>query len=87
MTLYKIPVDILMSSASRAHGSVIAKFKTFKDVGFDTFNKKNHSMVVPITDSCLSVRGYGNFTKTANIQNKAISYFLSVHIKAPLVGF
>ena len=38
--LYKIPVDILTSSASRALGSVIAKFKTFKDVVFDTFNKK-----------------------------------------------
>ena len=55
MTLYRIPVDILPSSARRALGSVIAKFTTFKDVGFDTFNKKNHSMVVPITDSCLSV--------------------------------
>ena len=73
MMLYKIPVHILTSSASRALGSVIAKFRTFKDVGFDTFNKKNHSMVVPITYSCLSVCGYGNFTKTANIQNGEIS--------------
>ena len=87
LMLYKIPVDILTSSASRALGSVIAKFKTFKDVDFDTFNKKNHSMVVPITDSCLNVCGYGNFTKTANILNRQISYFLGVYNKAPLVGF
>ena len=44
-------------------------------------------MVVPITDSCLSVWGYGNFTKTANIHDRAISYFLGVHSKAPVVGF
>ena len=87
MTLYKIPVDILTSSASRALWSVTAKLKTFKDVGFDTFNKKNHSMVVPITDSCFRVWGYGSFTKTANIHNRATSYFLGVHSKAPLVDF
>ena len=40
MTLYKIPVDMFTSSVSRALGSVIAKFKTFKDVDFDTFNKQ-----------------------------------------------
>ena len=40
MTLYKIPVDMFTSSVSRALRAVIAKFKTFKDVGFDTFNKK-----------------------------------------------
>ena len=44
-------------------------------------------MVVQITDSCFSVWCYGNFTKTANIQDRAISYFLGVHSKAPLVGF
>ena len=83
---YNACVDILTSSASRALGSVIAKFKTFKDVGFDTFNKLYHSMVVPITDYCSSVWGYGIFTKAASIQNRAICYFLGVHSKAPLAG-
>ena len=83
---YNACVDILTSSASRALGSVIAKFKTFEDVGFDTFNKLYHSMVVPITDYCSSVWGYGIFTKAASIQNRAICYVLGVHSKAPLAG-
>ena len=83
---YNACVDILTSSASRALGSVIAKFKTFKDVGFDTFNKLYHSMVVPITDYCSSVWGYEIFTKAASIQNRAVCYFLGVHSKAPLAG-
>ena len=83
---YDACVDILTSSASRVLGSVIAKFKTFKDVDFDTFNKLYHSMAVPITDYCSSVCDYGIFTKAASIQNRAICYFLSVHSKAPLAG-
>ena len=54
-------VDILTSSASKSLGSVIAKFKTFKDEDFDTFNKIYRSMVVPITDYCSSVWGFGDF--------------------------
>ena len=65
-------IDILTSSASRALGSVIAKFKTLEELGFDTFNKLFHSMVVPITDYCFSVWGYGIFTKAASIQYRAI---------------
>ena len=83
---YNACVDILKGSASRALGSVIAKFKTFKDVGFDTFNKLYHSMVVPITDYCSSVWGYGIFPKAASIQNRAICYFLGMQGKAPLAG-
>ena len=80
---YNACVDILTSLAL---GSVIAKFKTFKDVGFDIFNKLYNSMVVPITDYCSSVWGYGIFTKAASIPNRAICYFLGVHSKAPLAG-
>ena len=43
-------------------------------------------MVVPITDYCSSVWGYGIFTKAASIQNRAICYFLGVHGKAPSAG-
>ena len=64
----------------------MAKFETFKAIGFDTFNKLYHTIVVPITDYCSSVWGYGIFTKAASIQNKAICYFLGVHSTAPLAG-
>ena len=42
---YNAFVDILTSSASRALGSVIAKFKTFKDVGFDTLISLQQSSI------------------------------------------
>ena len=71
---YNACVDILTSSATRALRSVIAKFKTFKDVCFDTFNKLYHSMVVPITDYCSSVwvRGFSPKQLVFRIEHFAI---------------
>ncbi len=51
---YEITATTLAESAGRALGGVISKFKSFQNVGFQTFNKLYHSGVVPVMDYCYS---------------------------------
>ncbi len=41
--------------AGRAMGSIISKFKSLKNVGFETYSKLYHSGVVPIMDYCSGI--------------------------------
>ena len=41
-------------------GSIITKFKQFKNIGYKTFTKLYHSGVSSILDYGASVWGYGN---------------------------
>ncbi len=50
---YEITANTLAESACRAPGGVISKFKSFKNVGFQTFSKLYHSDVVPVIDYCV----------------------------------
>ncbi len=81
---YEITETTLAESAGRALGGVISKFKSFTNVGFQTFSKLYHSAVVPVMDYCAGVRGYRKHSPYSNIQNRALRYFLGVHEKTPI---
>ncbi len=78
---YEITATTLAESAGRALGGVISKFKSFRNVGCQTFSKLYHSGVVPVMDYCAAVWGYRKHSSYSNIQNRALRYFLGVHQK------
>ena len=64
----------LSDAAARALGSIITKFKQFKNIGYKTYN----SGVSSILDYGASVWDYGNHKYGQQVQNRAITYFLGV---------
>ncbi len=55
---YQTIANTLSGTAGRTLGSVISKFKSFRNVGFKTYSKLYHSGVVPILDYCSGVWGF-----------------------------
>ena len=70
-------IKTLSESAGRALGGIIGKFKTFKDIGYNTFG------VIPILDYGVGIWGNHNNKCTNLVLNKAITYYLGVHRFAP----
>ena len=79
---YSDCINALSESAGRALGGIIGKFKQFKDIGYNTFEKLFNSGVVPILDYASSVWG-SKRQNNDKITNKAIRYYLGVHRFAP----
>lgn len=75
--------NVLGSSAGRALGGVIAKFREMKNVGGKTFTKMFEAAVVPVCDYASGVWGFKDFSCMNNVQNRSIRYFLGVHRFAP----
>ena len=73
----------LADSAGRALGSVISKFKSFKNIRFSTFTKLFDTTVWPILDYCSGIWSYKKHQFATKIQNRASRYFLGVHKNAP----
>ncbi len=69
----------LLVTVDRALGSVISKFKYFRNVGFKTYSKLYHLGVIPILDYCSGVWGFKKGIP-------AIRYFLGVHSKTPILA-
>ena len=80
---YDICSKTLSTSAGRALGAIIGKFKSLKNVGFETFSKLYQSGVLPILEYGSGVWGYINANDANLIQNRAMRYFLGVHKFAP----
>ncbi len=55
---YQTIGNTLSGASGRALGSVISKFKSFRNVGFKTYSKLYHSGVAPILDYCSGVWGF-----------------------------
>jgi hypothetical protein len=79
-------LDIMTSSAHRALGSVISKYRNYRAMGHKTYSKLFNSCVVPVLDYCSPVWSHTDSTKTETVQNRAMRAFLGVHRHAPLVG-
>jgi len=79
-------VSFLSSSAGRALGAVIAKFRHLKDVGYNTFAKLYNACVQPILEYGSEIWGGKEFKTCNQIQLRAIRYFLGVHRFAPIAG-
>ena len=72
----------LSSAAGRALSSIISKFKQFKNIGYDTFNKLYFTGVNSILNYGASIWGFNQDKAAQIIQNRAIRYFLGVHKNA-----
>ena len=83
---YNICASALADSAGRALGAIIGKFKTLKNVGYETFTKLYEAGVKPIMEYCCGVWGYIRGPELDQIQNRAMRYYLGVHKFAPNVG-
>jgi len=83
---YNDCINSLSESAGRALGSIIGKFKRFKDIGYRTFCKLYSSCVSPILDYGATIWGYHKSNNTDIILNKAIRYYLGVHKYAPNIA-
>ena len=73
----------LSEAAGRALGSIITKFKQYKNIGYHTFTKLYKAGVNSILDYGASVWGFGNHKYAQQVQNRAIRYFLGVHKNSP----
>jgi len=76
----------LSQSASRALGAIKGKFKSLKNVGYNTFRKLYYSGVVPITEYGSCIWGLAKASDIDKVQNKAMRYFLGVHRYTPICG-
>ena len=74
----------LINSDSRALGSIIGKFKTFKNLTFDSFTKLYESCVTSILDYASEVWGCCKAPSCNKIQQRAIRYYLGVHRFCPI---
>ena len=78
--------NYLADAAGRALGAVISKFRKLKNIRFLTFTKLFNAMVIPVMDYSAGVWGFKYYHKCNRVQTRALSYFLGVHNRAPVVG-
>ncbi len=78
--------SMFSGAAGRALGNIISKFKSLKNIGFETFSKLYHSGVLPIMDYCAGMSGYENLVMCQRIQQHALRFYLGFHPKTPLLA-
>ena len=84
---YKSATRILANSGGRALGGIISKFKSFKDIGYNTYTKLFDNCVAPILEYGAGVWAPGQkFPDIDNIMLRACRYYLGVHRYAPIPG-
>ncbi len=76
----------LAGAGGRALGGIISKFRSFKNVGFNTYSSLYHSGVVPVMDYSSGIWGYNDFDCCNKVQQRALRYYLGVHQKTPLLA-
>ncbi len=80
---YENTAEVLAKSATRALGSVMNKFKSLKNMGFETYCKLYESCVLPVLEYGSEIWGYKIFDSCEQVQSKALRYFYGVHKFAP----
>lgn len=83
---YNYTAEQFASSAERALGSIINKYKRYPDMGYSTYTKLYENCVAPILDYSSGIWGYKTFSKIESLQNRAQRIFLGVHRFAPALG-
>ena len=83
---YKVRINNLVESASRATGAIIAKFKDLQNVHFTIFSKLYETGVIPILEYASEIWGFAKHHNCDQVQYKAIRYFLGVHRFTPVAG-
>ncbi len=73
---YDDNVDVLLKAAL---GSIIAKLKKQKFMGYSTFTKLYESCVCPVMEYASGVWGYPVYNKMSSVQQRAARCFLGLH--------
>ncbi len=79
--------DVLATAAGRALGSMINKYKSLDNLGYDTYTKLYDSLVTPIIDYGSAIWGFKSYDNIDKIQNRASRFFIGVHRFAPIAGY
>ena len=84
---YKPATKILANAGGRALGGIISKFKSLKDIGYDTYTKLFDNCVIPILEYGAGVWAPNEkYPEIDNIMHRACRYYLGVHRYAPIPG-
>ena len=76
---YNCCIKALADSSGRALGGIISKFKSLRNVGYDTFSKLYKSGVQPVSEYGAGIWGWHKASEIDTIQNRAMRYYLGVH--------
>ena len=71
-------VSLLADAAGRALGSLVAKHRSVQGLPYETFTKVYKSTVVPVMDYASGIWGAKKYSKSENVQNRAMRTFLGV---------
>ena len=77
----------LSEAGGRALGGIISKFKTFKNIGFETFLKLYHTGVVPIIEYASGIWGFQNFKQVRTSKTGQFVIFLVLTTKHQLNSY
>ena len=83
---FNVTADVLAGSGGRALGSVINKFKSFKNVRFSSFTKMFETSVLPVMQYGAEIWGFKEYVKCERVNQRAARYYLGVHPKTPLLA-
>ena len=81
---YTVTADVLAGAGGRALGSVITKFRQFKNTGFKSYTKLFETCVSPVIEYAAEVWGFKVQVKSERVQQRAARYYLGVHPKTPI---
>ena len=77
--LYENTADTLSKSATRALGSVLNKFRSLKNMGFQSYTKLFDACVTPVLDYASEVWGFKDYNSSERVKINALRYFFGVH--------
>ena len=78
---------VLANAAGRALGSMINKYKSMGEMGYNTYTKLFESLVCPVMDYGSSIWGGKSYDCLNNVFNRAQRFFTGVHRLCPIDGF
>jgi hypothetical protein len=78
--------NVLVKAAGRALGSCISKFKTLKNMEYDTYTTIYETCINPVMNYCSEIWGYKDYSKCDTVQLRAMKFFLGVHKYTTNVG-
>ncbi len=74
--------ETLAGSGQRALGALVAKYKSYNDMTWNTYKKIYESCILSVLTYGAEIWGYSTETKTVLVQNKAMRIFLGVNKNA-----
>ena len=83
---FEVLANVLAGAGGRALGAVLTKFRSFGNIGFNSFSKLYDSSVAPVLEYGSEVWGYAENVKCERIQQRACRYYIGVHPKTPILA-